>query len=169
MTTSDISAKTLGPGDIAPDFELTDGTGKRVRLADLLGEPGRTRLVIFFYPKAFTAGCTTEACDFAARAAYLASLGAGVVGISRDEPERLADFAVEHGLDYPLLSDADRSVHRAYGVLGIKEVDGKQAEKVRRTTFVVGTDGRIKQAWYDVAPEGHAENVVKGLEGATPR
>lgn len=155
-----MTGEMLTPGDRAPDFALPDAAGETVRLADLLA--GHDGAVLFFYPKAFTPGCTTEACDFAAWRPSLEAAGVAVVGIARDEPARLADFAAENGLTYPLLSDAGREVHAAYGVL--KEVGG--AEKVRRSTFLIGSEGLVREAWHDVTVDGHAETVAEAAAAA---
>lgn len=148
----------LGVGDEAPDFELPDSTGGRVRLSQLLGA-GRG-VVLFFFPKAFTPACTIEVGDFALHRSELADAGLAVVGIARDETSRLAEFARQQGVDYVLLSDARRAVHKAYGVLTVREVDGERVEKVRRSTFVVGPDRRVRQAWHDVSVDGHALDVI---------
>lgn len=152
------ASSILGVGDDAPDFELPDSTGNRVRLSQLLDT--RRGAVVFFFPKAFTPACTIEVGDFAAHRRELDDAGLAVVGIARDEPSRLAEFASEHGVDYLLVSDVDRAVHRAYGVLTAREVDGERVEKVRRSTFVVGPDRRVRQAWHDVSVDGHALDVL---------
>ena len=167
--TNPVETGVRGPGDLAPDFDLPDTTGRRVSLCDLLGEEDERRVVLFFYPKPFTQKCTTEVGEFSLFAAELRSLGAGLVGISRDEPGRLASFATENGVDYPLLSDATGAVHRAYGVLRDTEVDGRTVEKVRRTTLVVGAERQIRQAWYDVDVDGHAATVAVAVRGVVAR
>jgi peroxiredoxin Q/BCP len=144
------------PGDPAPDFSLPDHTGATVALADFAGE----RLVIYFYPRAFTPGCTTEACDFRDRSADLRAAGATVVGISPDDPETLSKFREEHALPFPLLSDPDHEVAAAYGAWGIKKNYGKEYEGLIRSTFVIGPDGTIEHAWRNVRAKGHADRVV---------
>jgi peroxiredoxin Q/BCP len=152
------ASSILGVGDEAPDFELPDSTGGRVRLSQLLAE--RRGAVVFFFPKAFTPACTIEVCDFSAHRGELDDAGLAVVGIARDEPSRLAEFGREQGVDYLLLSDVDRAVHEAYGVLAVREADGERVEKVRRSTFVIGPDRRVRQAWHDVLVDGHALDVL---------
>jgi peroxiredoxin Q/BCP len=142
-------------GDPAPGFTLTADDGGTVSLADFEGN----RLVIFFYPKAFTPGCTTEACDFRDRHEHFAEAGYAIVGISPDEPSRLERFREEHGLPFPLLSDPDHAIAAAYGAWGIKKNYGREYEGLIRSTFVVGPDGRLEQAWRNVRAMGHAERV----------
>ncbi len=154
---ADPADALLGVGDEAPDFELPDSAGDRTRLSQLL--EGRSGAVVFFFPKAFTSGCTTEVVDFGAHRDELDDAGLAVVGISRDDPARLAEFAQAHGGPL-LLSDADRAVHRAYGVLAVREADGEPVEKVRRSTFLLGPDRRVRRAWYDVSVDGHVLDVA---------
>lgn len=151
----------LVAGDPAPDFTLPDATGRLIGLRDFTGR----RVIVYFYPKAMTPGCTTQACDFRDRSAQLDEAGVTVLGISRDSADELAEFARQERLDFPLLSDADRAVHRSYGVLGTKLVDGAEVEKVRRSTFVLGPDGRIERAMYDVQAVDHVAEVLNGLNG----
>jgi peroxiredoxin Q/BCP len=113
-----------------------------------------------------TPGCTVEACDFRDQSAQLDTAGVAVVGISRDDRDKLAEFAQRESLQFPLLSDVDRAVHRRYGVLGTKVVDGAQVEKVRRSTFIIGPVGRIEWAGYDVQAAGHVAEVMQKLSGA---
>jgi len=143
-------------GDPAPDFTLTAHDGSQVTLAGFKGE----RLVIFFYPKAFTPGCTGEACDFRDRHDAFMAAGHRIVGISPDAPATLSRFRDEHDLQFPLLSDADHSVASAYGAWGTKKNYGKEYEGLIRSTFVVGRDGRIEQAWRNVRAKGHADRVA---------
>lgn len=153
------AAPVLRPGDAAPDFTLPDANGHPVRLADFRG----ARVVVYFYPAAFTPGCTTQSCDFRDRGTDLDAMGVAVVGVSRDEPAKLARFAAEHGLTHPLLSDQSRAVHARYGVLGRKVVDGVATEKARRSTFVIAADGTIEQALYDVAATDHVRELLATL------
>lgn len=151
----------LAPGDLAPDFRLPDATGRHIALRDFADQ----RVIVYFYPAAMTPGCTTEACDFRDRGAQLAMSGLSVVGISRDTEDKLAEFARREHLDFPLLSDSDRDVHRRYGVLASKLVDGVAAEKVRRSTFVIGPGGRIERAMYDVQATDHVAGLLEELIG----
>jgi thioredoxin-dependent peroxiredoxin len=159
VTTTD---ELLGIGDAAPDFRLPDATGRMVGLRDFAGH----RVVVYFYPAAMTPGCTVEACDFRDHDVELDGLGVAVVGISRDDGDRLAEFAHREALRFPLLSDVDRQIHRRYGVLGTKLVEGKQVEKVRRSTFVIGSHGRIEWVAYDVQAAGHVADLAQQLRRA---
>ncbi|HSR15571.1 MAG TPA: thioredoxin-dependent thiol peroxidase [Gemmatimonadales bacterium] len=149
----------MKPGVAAPDFTLRDHAGKPVRLADLKGE----RVILYFYPKAFTPGCTTEACDFRDRHQALAAAGYRIFGVSPDPPERLARFRDEHRLPFPLLSDPDHAVAAAYGAWGVKKNYGKEYEGLIRSTFVIGPEGSIEKAWHNVRAKGHAQRVVEDL------
>lgn len=149
----------LEAGSPAPDFSLLDQDGRAVSLADFRGR----KVVLFFYPAAMTPGCTTEACDFRDSLASLQGAGYDVVGISRDEPAKLKQFAERDALTYPLLSDPDRTVHLAYGVWGEKKNYGKVVEGVIRSTFVVDEDGKIALAKYNVKATGHVARIRTDL------
>ena len=128
-------------------------------MADYAGE----RVIVYFYPKANTPGCTKEACDFRDSLAQLNDAGVAVVGISPDPPERLAKFRKDHGLTFPLLSDVDKAVMRSYGAFGEKKNYGKVVQGVIRSTFVVGADGMIEKALYNVRATGHVARVLREL------
>ena len=149
----------LQPGDQAPDFTLTDDHGATVRLRDLRGN----RVILYVYPAAMTPGCTKEACDFRDNLAELDGAGVDVVGISPDKPEKLARFRDAEQLTFPLLSDPSRTVLQAYGAYGEKTLYGKKTTGVIRSTFVVGADGRIEQALYNVKATGHVAALRKKL------
>jgi len=149
----------LQPGDRAPDFSLPDADGKTVALSDYAGR----RVVVFFYPAAMTPGCTTQACDFRDSLASLAAAGIDVVGISPDQPAKLAKFRDAEALTFPLLSDPDRSVLTAYGAYGEKMMYGKAVVGVIRSTFVVGADGTLEQAQYNVKAKGHVAKLRRDL------
>ena len=149
----------LQPGDPAPDFDLPDDRGNRIRLSDLRGQ----RVVLYAYPAAMTPGCTTEACDFRDSLDSLAAAGITVVGISPDSPEKLARFRERDGLTFPLASDVDRSVLTAYGAFGEKKLYGKVVEGVIRSTFVIDPDGRIDRAMYNVKATGHVAKLRRDL------
>ncbi len=117
------------------------------------------RVILFFYPEAMTPGCTTEACDFRDSLAPLQAAGYTVLGISRDEPEKLRRFRERDGLTYDLLSDPDHAIHDAYGVWGEKVNYGKTVMGVIRSTFVIDEEGRIDQALYNVKATGHVARV----------
>ncbi len=145
----------LETGSPAPDFTLLNQDERPVTLADLRGGP----VILFFYPEAMTPGCTTEACDFRDSLAPLQAAGYTILGISRDEPEKLRRFRERDALTYDLLSDPDHSIHEAYGVWGEKMNYGKTVMGVIRSTFVVDESGRIAHALYNVKATGHVARV----------
>lgn len=145
----------LEAGDTAPTRTATDDRGREVSLADLAAG----KLVLYFYPKAFTPGCTTESCDFRDRHPALRKAGYEIVGVSPDPPEVLAEFRREHGLPFPLLSDPDHAIAEAYGAWGVKKNYGREFEGLIRSTFII-EDGKIRDAWYNVKATGHAERVA---------
>ncbi len=145
----------LAPGDQAPEFTLCDDTGAEVSLSDLLG---RT-VVLFAYPAAMTAGCTTEACDYRDSLEALNANGIDVVGISPDKPAKLAKFRAKEHLTFPLLSDPDKAVLEAYGAYGEKTMYGKKTMGVIRSTFVIDEHGVVKHALYNVRAKGHVARV----------
>lgn len=150
----------LETGSTAPAFTLTDQDGGDVSLSDFAGGG----VILFFYPAAMTPGCTTEACDFRDSLAPLTAAGYTVLGISRDDPETLRRFRERDGLTYPLLSDPDHAVHDAYGAWGEKMNYGKRIEGVIRSTVVVGVDGTVTEALYNVKATGHVARIRKLLE-----
>lgn len=149
--TTPATTTPLTLGAEAPDFALLDAHGRTLTRDDL-ADP---RLIVYFYPAAFTPGCTAEACDFRDNLATLRGGGYEVVGISDDSVETLARFADEDRLEFPLLSDPDHAAARAYGAWGDKVVNGEPTVGVRRSTFVIDENGRIALAEYDVDPNGH--------------
>jgi peroxiredoxin Q/BCP len=149
----------LSIGDRAPDFALPDAEGKTVSLADFAGR----EVIVYFYPAALTPACTTQACDFRDGRAALADAGYTVLGISKDPVAKLAKFAAQEHLDFPLLSDEGLEVHRAYGAWGEKQLYGKTVVGVLRSTFVVGPDGLLEQALYNVKAKGHLGMLRKKL------
>lgn len=150
----------LAAGDPAPDFSLPDAEGNKVSLADYRG---RT-LLVYFYPAAMTPGCTKQACDFRDNLAELNDAGFDVVGISPDKPAKLAKFVEKEGLTFPLLSDEDKSVLAAYGAFGEKQMYGRTVTGVIRSTFVVGPDGTLTSAMYNVRATGHVAKLRKDLK-----
>lgn len=152
-------APRLTPGDAFPQFVLPDGDGGTHHLSDFAGK----YLVLYVYPKDDTPGCTTEACDFRDNLA-LKSLGAQILGLSRDDAASHAAFAGKHSLPFPLLSDPDARFLRQIGSYGMKVLYGKASEGVRRSTFLIAPDGTVVKAWYAVKVEGHADAVVKAIE-----
>ena len=149
----------LAPGDVAPDFTLSDDSEHQVSLSSLRGD----RVIIYFYPAAMTPGCTKQACDFSASKADLADAGFKVLGISPDSPAKLAKFRAKEGLTFPLLSDPGREVLQAYGAFGEKMLYGKRTTGVIRSTFVVDPDGKIEHAYYGVKATGHVARLRQEL------
>ena len=153
----------LAAGSTAPAFTLLDADRQRVSLSDFAGG----RVIVYFYPAAMTPGCTTQAVDFSAALAELASAGYRVVGISPDTPEKLARFREAETLGFPLLADPDKEVLRAYGAFGTKVLYGKEIEGVIRSTFVVDVDdagkGTVAVAQYNVKATGHVDKLRRDL------
>ena len=154
----------LTVGDLAPPFEALAlggpyGTGQTVRLTDFAGQ----HLVLYFYPKDDTPGCTTQACGLRDRWPDYQDANAAVFGVSTDSLESHRAFIERYGLPFPLLSDEDGSVVRAYGVWVEKEREGRKFMGTERSTFVVGPDGRIKEIFRRVSPEAHAEQLLDAL------
>lgn len=149
----------LERGDEAPGFELTDADGAAVRLSDYRGR----RVVLYFYPKDDTPGCTKEACQFTDLFGDFAAAGVDVVGISPDDGASHRRFREKYGLAVRLLSDPAHGVMEQYGAWGEKTLYGKKSVGVIRTTVVVGADGRIERAWYHVRADGHAAKVLESL------
>ena len=154
-----MSATRLSPGDPAPDFTLTTDTDEQVTLSDLRGR----KVVLYAYPAAMTPGCTKQACDFTDNLASLQAAGYEVLGISPDKPEKLAKFRERDALTITLLSDADKSVMKAYGAYGLKKLYGKEVEGVIRSTFVVDEDGKVALTQYNVKATGHVAKLRRDL------
>jgi peroxiredoxin Q/BCP len=146
-------------GQEAPDFTLLDQAGEELTLADLRGQT----LVLYFYPRAETPGCTTQACGIRDRGDEYAAAGARVVGVSPDEPEALSKFADNQSLEFTLLSDPDHAVAEAYGAWGEKSMYGKKYMGILRTTFIIDADGRIARVFPKVQPKKHDALVLKAL------
>ena len=149
----------LQPGDTAPDFTLDDADGKPVSLKKLRGQ----KVVVYFYPAAMTPGCTKQACDFRDSLSSLKSAGYAVVGISPDKPEKLAKFRDRDSVNFPLLSDPERTTLQAYGAFGEKTMYGKTVTGVIRSTFVVDEKGKIELAQYNVKATGHVAKLRRDL------
>jgi peroxiredoxin Q/BCP len=149
----------LQVGDQAPDIRVHTDTGEDFRLSQMKGQ----RVVLYFYPKADTPGCTVEACEFRDGIDAFAKKGAAVVGVSPDKPEAQAKFKEKFDLPFTLLADEDRSAAEAYGVWKEKNMYGKKVMGIERTTFVIGADGKIEKIYNKVKAQGHAEEVLAGL------
>jgi peroxiredoxin Q/BCP len=149
----------LQPGTQAPDFTLPDAEGTPVSLADYRGR----NVIVYFYPKAATPGCTTEACDFRDNLASLQGSGYEVLGISPDGPEALAHFTGDFALTFPLLSDEDHAVALAYGAWGEKLVNGEITEGLVRSTVVLDPEGKVTLAQYQVKAQGHVAALKEAL------
>ena len=149
----------LAAGDTAPEFTLTDQNGQSVSLADYRGQ----KVVVYFYPAAMTPGCTTQACDFRDNLGSLAAAGYQVLGLSKDTPAKLKAFAENDHLTFPLLSDEDLTVHKAYGAWGEKNSYGKIVTGVLRSTFVLDEAGVVTLALYNVKATGHVAMLRKKL------
>lgn len=152
----------LAPGEQAPDFELSAHTGERVSLADVRAR-AHEGVVVYFYPKAGTPGCTTEACDFRDNLASLRGAGYEVLGVSADPIEELQAFAEAEHLTFPLLADLDHAVSEAYGTWGPKTIGDRTFDGVHRSTFVVRPDGSLRVAEYDVDAVGHVARLREEL------
>lgn len=152
----------LNPGDPAPDFTLPANGGGNVTLSDLLPR----KVVLYFYPKDDTPGCTTEALDFTRLAGEFEEAGAVVVGISKDSIARHDKFAAKHGLNVILASDEEGDTCERYGVWVEKNMYGRKYMGIERTTFLIGGDGRILRVWPKVKVKGHAEDVLKAVREA---
>jgi thioredoxin-dependent peroxiredoxin len=148
-------------GDPAPDFELLSDEEKPVKLADFHGR----RLIIFFYPKADTPGCTTQACGFRDNFPTFAAADAAVVGVSPGAPAALAKWKAKQNLPYPLLSDPDHVVAEAYGVWGEKSMYGIKYMGVTRSHFVVDAEGKLEDVQVKVSPKDSVERAVKAVSG----
>jgi peroxiredoxin Q/BCP len=151
----------LDVGDKAPDFTLPDQDGRDVSLSDFAGR----RVVVYFYPRDDTPGCTKEACQFNDNLASFKKAKVPVLGISADTAAKHQNFRAKYGLTFPLLTDAEHAAGEAYGAWGEKTMYGKKMIGVIRSTFLVGPDGTIVRPWYHVKADGHAAKVLEELEG----
>lgn len=154
-----MSENRLSPGDAAPDFTLTSDTGEEVSLSGLRGH----KVIVYFYPAAMTPGCTTQACDFTDSLEPLRGAGFEVLGISPDQPAKLAKFRERDKLGITLLSDPERTALTAYGAFGEKKMYGKTVQGVIRSTFVVDEDGKVELAQYNVKASGHVAKLRRDL------
>ncbi|MDG7011120.1 MAG: thioredoxin-dependent thiol peroxidase [Nitrososphaerota archaeon] len=152
-------AKELSEGDRAPDFELPSSAGGSVKLSSLRGK----KVVLYFYPKDDTSGCTVEACSFRDSLPKFDGLDAVVLGVSRDSLESHAKFIDKYSLNFTLLSDEGLNAHRLYGTWKQKTNYGRKYMGTERSTFVIGADGKIKKIFRKVSPQGHEAQVLAAL------
>ena len=148
---------TLKAGDPAPDFALTDQHGATVRLSDLQGR----KVLVYFYPRADTPGCTTQACGLRDVAGQVGDTA--IIGISPDKPAAQKKFDTKYGLGFPLLADEDHAVAEAYGVWQEKSMYGKKYMGILRSAFLIDEKGKVEQAWYKVSPKDTPTNLLKAL------
>ena len=149
----------LEAGDQAPPFSAVDQNVNVKTNADFMG----SKLTMYFYPKAFTPGCPTEACDFRDRYELFTESGVEIIVIAPDQPDKLAKFRDEHGLPFDLLSDTDHEIATAYGAYGLKKNYGREYLGIIRSTFLIDATGVIEEAYYNVRAKGHAERIAKTL------
>ena len=149
----------LEPGATAPDFTLPAADGAEVTLHELRGKP----VVLYFYPRDDTPGCTREACAFRDRKAELGQLGAAVLGVSPDDVSSHEKFRDKHGLNFPILADVDHKVADGYGAWREKVRFGKRAMGIERSTFLIDADGVVRKVWKRVQVDGHDEQVIAAL------
>lgn len=149
----------LKAGDKAPNFSAIDGDGKKHSLADYKGKT----LILYFYPKDLTPGCTQQACDFQANLGGFSKAKTAILGVSKDSAESHQKFAKKHALKFPLLVDEDLTITKAYGAWGEKSMYGKKFMGVIRSTFVIGPDGKIVSAEYKVKVAEHVEKLLEAL------
>jgi peroxiredoxin Q/BCP len=146
----------LKTGDKAPAFAMQDASGKTYRLSDYSGKT----VILYFYPKDDTPGCTKEACSFRDGREAIAKKGAVVLGVSPDDAASHVKFSAKYSLNFPILSDEGHKAASAYGAWGKKKFMGREYEGIIRSTFIIDGKGKIKQALYDVKPEGHADEIL---------
>jgi thioredoxin-dependent peroxiredoxin len=147
-------------GQPAPDFSLPDANNNQVSLSELKGTP----VILYFYPKDDTAGCTKEACSFRDYYSEIQNAGGQVYGASPDSPESHRDFIAKYDLNFPLLSDEEKSAAQAYGVWVERERNGQKSMGIARTTFAIDEEGKIAQVWENVSPDSHGEEILAWLK-----
>ncbi len=149
-------------GNLAPAFSLVNQDGKTISLKDFRGK----RVVLYFYPRAMTPGCTVQACGLRDSAKALARLNVVALGVSPDQPKSLLKFRERDGLNFDLLSDPDHAVAEKYGVWGLKKFMGRESMGILRTTFIIGGDGKLRHIMDKVATKTHHDDVLALLQGA---
>jgi peroxiredoxin Q/BCP len=153
---------SLTEGDAAPDFEMPASGGRTVSLSGYQGKP----FILYFYPKADTPGCTKEACAFQEAMPKLETVGLDVIGVSPDKMKPIERFAAKYGLTFPLASDEEHAVADRYGTWVEKSMYGRKYMGMERSTFLIGTDGKVLKAWRKVSVTGHADEVMKAAQAA---
>lgn len=153
------SPRTVAVGDLAPDFTLPSSSGKAIRLSDLRGK----NVVLYFYPKDDTQGCTKEACAFRDNLPRFGEMDAIILGVSKDSMDSHANFIKKYGLNFTLLSDEDLKVNNLYGTWVEKENYGRKYWGTERSTFVIGKDGKVKKVFRKVKVDGHEKEVLEAL------
>jgi thioredoxin-dependent peroxiredoxin len=151
----------LKPGDAAPDFTLSESGGGTRSLHDSRGK----HVILFFYPRDDTSGCTKEACSFRDSYADYQHINADILGISPDDVRSHDKFAAKYSLPFPLLADTDHQVSEAYGAWGQKSMYGREYMGMLRTTYLIDADGKVEKVWTRVKPAGHAQEVLAALNG----
>ncbi|OKH86964.1 thioredoxin-dependent thiol peroxidase [Thalassospira sp. TSL5-1] len=151
---------SIAVGDKAPDFNLPTDGGGHVKLSDLQGQP----VVVYFYPKDMTPGCTTESCDFRDQHPNFAAVNAKIIGISKDSAARHDKFKEKHDLNFTLASDEESDVCERYGVWKEKSMYGKKFMGIERTTVIVDAEGVIRHIWPKVKVKGHVDEVLAAVQ-----
>ena len=160
-STAAQSASVALEGKKAPAFELPAGDGGKVKLADLVR---KGNVVLYFYPKDMTSGCTAEACSFRDNLSAVRALGAQIVGVSADSPDSHSKFTGKYDLNFPLLSDSDNKVGKLYGVYKMKSMYGRQYMGIERTTFIIDRAGVVRKVFPKVKVNGHTDEVLAALK-----
>ena len=156
-----MADSTITEGAAAPDFALPSTSGETISLSDF---KGKQAVVLYFYPKDSTPGCTVEACSFRDNLAAVQAHGAAVLGVSPDSVKSHANFTQKQNLNFPLLADTERELARAYGVWVEKKQYGRTFMGIERSTFLIDKDGKIKKIWRKVTPKTHVADVIEALK-----
>lgn len=150
----------LSAGDKAPQFTLNDGDGNKVKLSDFKGK----KVVLYFYPKDLTPGCTIEACAFRDDIGGIKKLGAVVLGVSADNEKTHQKFTAKHGLNFPLLADVNHEMSEKYGAWQEKSMYGRKYWGIARITYLIDENGKIAKVWPKVKPDGHSQEVIEAIK-----